>query len=68
MVCVLVYLVIREMRRPELDVVRRSYEYDPDGGVLNDAPDYDDFEPPILDDEGAESAPQSSKIAVTGGR
>ncbi|GAA3349805.1 glycosyltransferase 87 family protein [Amorphoplanes nipponensis] len=32
-------LVIREIWRPELDVVRRTYRDDPDGGVLDEAPD-----------------------------
>jgi uncharacterized membrane protein len=35
----LVGLVIREILRPDLDVVRRSYPDDPDGGVLDGAPD-----------------------------
>jgi uncharacterized membrane protein len=41
-VAVLVTLVIREIMHPELDVVRRSYDDDPDGGVLDGAPDRDD--------------------------
>ena len=32
-------LVIREIWRPELDVVRQTYADDPDGGVLDGAPD-----------------------------
>ncbi|GGK93486.1 glycosyltransferase family 87 protein [Mangrovihabitans endophyticus] len=40
-VAVLCGLVIREIWRPELDVVRQSYADDPDGGVLDDAPDAD---------------------------
>jgi hypothetical protein len=36
---VLVWLVIREVLHPELDVVRHSYPDDPDGGVLDGAPD-----------------------------
>jgi len=38
-VCVLMALVIREIWRPELDVVRRTYADDPDGGALDGAPD-----------------------------
>ena len=38
-VAVLCGLVIREMWRPELDVVRQSYVDDPDGGILDGAPD-----------------------------
>jgi uncharacterized membrane protein len=38
-VVVLCGLVIREIWRPELDVVRRSYSDDPDGGILDGAPD-----------------------------
>ena len=34
-VAVLVYFVIRDIRRPELDVVRRVYGDDPDGGDFN---------------------------------
>jgi uncharacterized membrane protein len=49
MLCVLIGLVIREIRRPELDVVRRSYEYDPDGGLLNDPPD--DGDPDVYDED-----------------
>jgi uncharacterized membrane protein len=38
-VAVLCGLVIREIWRPELDVVRKSYADDPDGGDLDGAPD-----------------------------
>ncbi|WP_203904228.1 glycosyltransferase family 87 protein [Virgisporangium aliadipatigenens] len=38
-VILLVVLVVREIRYPELDVVRQSYADDPDGGVLDEAPD-----------------------------
>jgi len=38
-VVILCGLVIREIWRPELDVVRQSYADDPDGGVLDGAPD-----------------------------
>jgi len=38
-VAVLCGLVIREIWRPELDVVRRTYEDDPDGGVFDGQPD-----------------------------
>jgi hypothetical protein len=38
-VAVLAGLVIREIWRPELDVVRQAYADDPDGGVLDAAPD-----------------------------
>lgn len=36
---VLVWQVAREVMHPELDVVRHSYADDPDGGVLDGAPD-----------------------------
>jgi hypothetical protein len=32
-------LVVRDIFRPERDVVRQSYVDDPDGGVLDGAPD-----------------------------
>ncbi|MGC4788471.1 glycosyltransferase family 87 protein [Micromonospora sp. DT178] len=38
-VVVLCVLVVREILRPELDPVRRTYADDPDGGVLDGAPD-----------------------------
>ena len=38
-VAILCGLVIREIWRPELDVVRHSYADDPDGGILDAAPD-----------------------------
>ena len=38
-VAILCGLVIREIWRPELDPVRQSYPDDPDGGVLDGAPD-----------------------------
>jgi hypothetical protein len=38
-VAILCGLVIREIWRPELDVVRQTYSDDPDGGVLDGAPD-----------------------------
>ena len=38
-----VWLVIREILHPELDVVRQTYDDDPDGGVLDGAPDRDDW-------------------------
>nr|WP_306211480.1 glycosyltransferase 87 family protein [Actinoplanes sp. RD1] len=38
-VAVLAGLVVREIWRPELDVVRSSYADDPDGGELEGAPD-----------------------------
>jgi glycosyl transferase family 87 len=41
---VLVWFVVREILHPELDVVRRSYRDDPDGGVLDGAPDRDDVD------------------------
>jgi hypothetical protein len=34
-VAVLVYFVVRDIRRPELDVVLRTYGDDPDGGDFN---------------------------------
>jgi uncharacterized membrane protein len=38
-VAILCGLVVREVWRPELDVVRQNYSDDPDGGVLDGAPD-----------------------------
>jgi uncharacterized membrane protein len=38
-VCVLAGFVVRDVLRPEADVVRQSYVDDPDGGVLDGAPD-----------------------------
>ncbi|MBO4142435.1 glycosyltransferase family 87 protein [Micromonospora tulbaghiae] len=38
-VVVLCGFVIRDIMRPELDVVRHTYDDDPDGGVLDGAPD-----------------------------
>jgi uncharacterized membrane protein len=38
-VAILCGLVIREIWRPELDVVRQSYADDPDGGDVDGAPD-----------------------------
>jgi hypothetical protein len=38
-VVVLCVLVIREILHPELDPVRQTYDDDPDGGVLDGAPD-----------------------------
>ena len=38
-VAILVGLVIRDIWRPELDVVRQTYSDDPDGGILDGAPD-----------------------------
>ena len=38
-VCIVAGYIVRDVMRPELDVVRRSYEDDPDGGVLDGAPD-----------------------------
>jgi uncharacterized membrane protein len=40
-VCVLAGYIVRDILRPERDVVRHSYEDDPDGGVLDGAPDAD---------------------------
>jgi uncharacterized membrane protein len=37
--CVLVGFVVRDILRPELDVVRRTYDDDPDGGAFDQAPD-----------------------------
>jgi uncharacterized membrane protein len=67
-VAVLCGLVIREIWRPELDAVRRTYPDDPDGGVLDRTPDASWVEPlrrrmrvaprPALADETpAEKAP-----------
>jgi uncharacterized membrane protein len=38
-VAVLVGLVVRDILHPELDVVRRTYDDDPDGGPFDGAPD-----------------------------
>jgi uncharacterized membrane protein len=38
-VVILCGLVIRDIWQPELDVVRQTYDDDPDGGVLDGAPD-----------------------------
>jgi uncharacterized membrane protein len=38
-VAVLCGLIVREILRPELDPVRATYDDDPDGGVLDGAPD-----------------------------
>ena len=38
-VVVLCVLVIRDILRPELDLVRQTYGDDPDGGVFDGAPD-----------------------------
>jgi uncharacterized membrane protein len=38
-VCVMCGYIIRDIRRPELDVVRRTYGDDPDGGVFDGASD-----------------------------
>ncbi|GAB3854331.1 hypothetical protein GCM10029963_47150 [Micromonospora andamanensis] len=35
----LVVLVVREIMNPEQDAVRRTYVDDPDGGLLDGAPD-----------------------------
>ncbi len=69
-VAVLCGLVIREIWRPELDVVRRTYPDDPDGGVLDGAPDASWVEslrrrlrvaprPDPADNTPAETAPQT---------
>lgn len=39
-VLILVVLVVRDILRPERDMVRRTYEDDPDGGVFDGAPDW----------------------------
>jgi uncharacterized membrane protein len=38
-VAVLCGLIVRDILRPELDAVRKTYDDDPDGGVLDGAPD-----------------------------
>jgi hypothetical protein len=46
MVCVFAGLVVRDILRPERDVVRESYEgEDPDGGLLLDEEDELDLPP-----------------------
>ncbi|WP_018349016.1 glycosyltransferase family 87 protein [Longispora albida] len=47
-VAVLCGLVVRDILRPERDVVRQTYGDDPDGGVLDRAPDAD-WIPRLLD-------------------
>jgi hypothetical protein len=37
--CILVGFVIRDILRPEVDVVRQTYEDDPDGGDFDGQPD-----------------------------
>jgi hypothetical protein len=37
-VAVMVYFVVRDIRHPQLDVVRRTYDEDPDGGDFNGLP------------------------------
>jgi len=37
-VAVMVYFVVRDIRHPHLDVVRRTYDGDPDGGDFNGLP------------------------------
>jgi uncharacterized membrane protein len=54
---VLVWFVVREVLHPELDVVRRSYPDDPDGGALDGAPDRDEQ---YVDDEPAELATRTA--------
>jgi uncharacterized membrane protein len=39
-VAMLVVLVVRDILRPELDVVRQTYDDDPDGGDFDGAPDH----------------------------
>ncbi|GAA1034163.1 glycosyltransferase 87 family protein [Virgisporangium ochraceum] len=54
MVGVLIWLVVKEILHPELDVVRQTYDDDPDGGVLDGTPDRDDWpEGWTADDEPA---------------
>ena len=43
----LMALVVREIRHPHLDVVRRTGVDDPAGGVFDDALDRDDYVPPL---------------------
>jgi uncharacterized membrane protein len=38
-VCVMCGFIVRDIMRPEHDVVLETYDDDPDGGVYNDAPD-----------------------------
>jgi uncharacterized membrane protein len=38
-VCIVAGFVVRDILRPEKDVVRHTYDDDPDGGVLDGAPD-----------------------------
>jgi len=59
-VLVLVWLVVREVLHPELDVVRHSYDDDPDGGVLDGAPDRDDFEEDDEPDRPRRSIPRAA--------
>ena len=66
-------LVIREIWRPELDVVRHNYRDDPDGGVLDGAPDAGWIEPlrrrlrvtprPAVDDSTPVAPPPPTPVA-----
>ncbi|MET0418492.1 MAG: hypothetical protein ABW022_20965, partial [Actinoplanes sp.] len=59
-VVVLCVLVIREILHPEQDAVRATYADDPDGGVLDGAPDaswVDRFRRRAVDDEPAPATP-----------
>jgi uncharacterized membrane protein len=38
-VCVMCGFIVRDIMRPEHDVLRQTYDEDPDGGVFNDAPE-----------------------------
>jgi len=61
---VLVWLVVREILHPELDVVRRTYADDPDGGVLDGAPDRDDLDAAELDEFEPDDATGSDDQAT----
>ncbi|MFC0004270.1 glycosyltransferase family 87 protein [Micromonospora siamensis] len=56
-VVLLCVLVIREILHPELDVVRHTYRDDPDGGVLDGAPDAPWFQRWRHRDTSTEEAP-----------
>ncbi len=62
-------LVVRDILRPELDVVRRDGVDDPMGGVLQDAPDRDaDWvgrRPRLLSKGGPDSSPQPPRSKTT---
>jgi uncharacterized membrane protein len=47
-VCVMCGFIVRDIMRPEHDVVRQTYGDDPDGGVFDGAPDREPADEPAL--------------------